>query len=256
MNGTRRQFLASTSAAGLLASSSPAGLLAADKQPTPLKILFFGGDLNEVRADLAAKYVLDVRKGGPTPSKPGKKDDNVQGLEHLKDADLWIGSGAKRIFPSDEQLGHFKAYLAAGRPFVGYRAASHVFQNWLEVDKAVFGAKYGYHHLLGKDDKLIVEPQPGALDHPILQGLEIPAPRSGSYNYTELSSDVTVLLKSGLPGDLMPHTWVREIAKTGNRVFYTRYDAKQIGSEPKVREIFLRGIVWALNRDLSVHAKA
>jgi hypothetical protein len=54
---------------------------------------------------------------------------------------------------------------------------------------------------------------------------------------------------------MMPHTWVREIKETGNRVFYTRYDGKQISREPKVREIFIRGIVWALNRDMSAHAK-
>jgi type 1 glutamine amidotransferase len=57
---------------------------------------------------------------------------------------------------------------------------------------------------------------------------------------------VQVLLRSGLPGDMMPHTWTRQIAKTGNRVFYTRYDAKELGSNAVVREIFLRGLSWAL----------
>ena len=123
------------------------------------------------------------------------------------------------------------------------------------VDQAVFGAKYGYHHLMHKDPELIVEPTDGAVEHPILKGIDPPRPASGSYNYTELSPDVTVLLYSGLKGDMMPHTWVREIKATGNRVFYTRYDAKQIGREAKVREIFIRGIVWALNRDMSAHAK-
>jgi type 1 glutamine amidotransferase len=255
LNLTRRQFVTTTAAAtslGTLSLASPT-LFAAAKEPAPLKILFFGGDMRQVRADLEAKYLLDARKGGQVPNK---QQDNVQGLEHLKEADLWVGSSNKRTFPSDEQLGYFKDYLAAGKPFVGYRAASHVFQNWLEADKAVFGAKYGSHHLMHKDPELVVEPAEGALEHPVFKGLKPPRPASGSYKYTEVEPDVTVLLFSGLKGDMMPHTWVREIKATGNRVFYTRYDAKQIEREADVREIFIRGIVWALNRDMSVHAKA
>jgi type 1 glutamine amidotransferase len=49
-----------------------------------------------------------------------------------------------------------------------------------------------------------------------------------------------------LAGDMMPHTWTREIAKTKNRVFYTRYDAKEFATNETCREIFLRGIAWAI----------
>jgi type 1 glutamine amidotransferase len=250
---TRRRFLKSTAAATSLAclEFTRRSLLAAEVQP--LKILFFGGDLREVQTELDAKWLLDVRQGGQKPNET--QQDNVYGLEHLKEVDLWIGSANKRTFPSDEQLGFFKDYLAAGKPFVGYRAASHVFQNWLAADKAVFGAKYGGHHLLNKDPELIVEPAEGALEHEILRGITPPKPTSGSYKYTELEPDVKVLLYSGLNGDMMPHTWVREIEGTGNRVFYTRYDAKQIADDKDVREIFIRGIVWALDRDLSIHAR-
>ncbi len=68
----------------------------------------------------------------------------------------------------------------------------------------------------------------------------------GGLTYTEVADDVTLLLKSGLPGDMMPHTWVRENAKTKGRVFYTRYDAKELGSNETCRAIFLRGIEWVL----------
>jgi len=238
----RRAFLAGTTALAL------GGRAAADERT--LSVLFFGGALPEVQKELEKRYRLKALKGGAKPDKDGaKKDaDNVTGLEHLAAADLWVGSANKRTFPSDEQLGHFKKYLAAGKPFVGYRAASHVFQNWLEVDQQVFGATYGGHHLLNKEKNpgLNIEPTKGALDHPILKGLEVPKPTSGSYSYTKLADDVTVLLKSGLPGDMMPHTWVREHAKTKNRVFYTRYDAKELATNETCREIFLRGVAWAL----------
>lgn len=244
MHTDRRSFLAG--AAGLaLADHTPGA-----DEPRTLAVLIFGSELPEVQKDLEKAYRVKVTKGGQVPPKdPAKKDaDNVAGLEHLATADLWLGSIHKRIFPSDEQLAHFKKHLAAGKPFVGYRAASHTFQNWLEIDQEVFGAKYGGHHLLEKEKEpgLNIELTKGAADHPILKGLEPPKPVSGSYKYTELAEDVTVLLKSGLPGDMMPHTWVREIAKTKNRVFYTRYDAKEFATDETCRAILLRGIAWAL----------
>lgn len=240
----RRAFLAGT--AGFAFGGHALG---AD-EPATLTVLIFGGELPEVQKDLEKAYRLKALKGGQVPPKdPTKKDaDNVAGLEQLATADLWIGSANKRTYPSDAQLDHFKKYLATGKPFVGYRAASHVFQNWLEVDQQVFGAKYGGHHLLDKEKTpgLNIELTKGAADHPILKGLEPPKPASGSYHYTELAPDVTVLLKSGLPGDMMPHTWVRENTKTKGRVFYTRYDAKEFATNAICRTIFLRGIAWAL----------
>lgn len=207
----RRTFLA-----GAATLSLGGTLRAAD--PRTLSVLFFGGALPEVQKELEKTYRTKALTGGAIPVKDGaKKDaDNVTGLEQLATADLWIGSANKRTFPSDEQLAHFKKYLAAGRPFVGYRAASHVFENWLRADLEVFGAKYGGHHLLDKEKTpgLNIELTKGATDHAILKGLEPPKPVSGSYVYTEVADDVTVLLKSGLPGDMMPHTWVRENAKT------------------------------------------
>ncbi len=222
--------------------------------PVPLRLLFFGGALPEVQKELEKQYLIQAFKGGQAPGNA--KEDNVTGLEQLATAEVWIGSAHKRTFPNAEQLGHFKKYLAAGKPFVGYRAASHVFQNWLEVDKEVFGAKYGSHHLLGKEKDLVITLGDGAKDHSILKGIEPPPPRSGSYSYTELASDVKVLLYSGLPGNMMPHTLVRENAKTGGRAFYTRYDSKELASAAVCRQIFLRGLEWALKGDLTKHRKA
>lgn len=238
----RRQFLGSAALVGVAAAR-------ADEPPPALTALFFGGTLPEVRKELGRRYRLTLLSAGPIPKDDREMNGgDVSGLEKLKDADVWVGSASKRTMPSEEQLGHFKAYLAAGKPFVGYRAASHVFQNWLEGDQQVFGATYGGHHLLNKEKNpgLEIEVADGAADHPILKGLEPPKPSSGSYKYTKLADDVTVLLRSGLPGDMMPHTWVRRIAKTKNRVFYTRYDAKELATLPACREIFLRGIAWVV----------
>lgn len=238
----RRTFLGSATGLALF------GRVAGADEPLALTVLFFGGDLPAVEKDLDKVYRLKALRGGQVPAKKDAKEDNVTGLEHLAAADLWVGSVHKRTFPSEAQLAHFKKYLAAGKPFVGYRAASHVFQNWLEVDQQVFGVKYGGHHLLEKEKEgvLKVELEKGAADHPILKGIEPPKPLSGSYHYTDLAADVTVLLRSGVTGDMMPHTWVRENAKTKGRVFYTRYDATELATNETCRTIFLRGIAWAL----------
>ncbi|MEX2185456.1 MAG: ThuA domain-containing protein [Pirellulales bacterium] len=211
------------------------------KEKPPLAAMFFGGELKEVRAELEKRYRLKAFSGG---MKQGSKA--VEGLEHLADCDLWIGSVDKRSEPGDEQLEHFKKFHARGGAFAGYRAASHVFQNYLQADLDVFGAKYGGHHLLEHDPILVIEVVDDAADHEILKGLAPPRPASGSYSYTEVADDVTVLLKSGLAGDMMPHTWIRENAKTKGRVFYTRYDAKELATNETCREIFLRGVAWTL----------
>lgn len=160
----RRDFLATGAAAAI---AWPLVSRAADDLP-PLKILLFSGDLPEVRKELETRYKLEVFTAGQIKGKSG--EDNVEGLERLAEADVWIGSMHKRTFPSEKQLEHVRTFLAAGKPFVGYRAASHAFQNWLAADKAIWGAKYGGHHLLDKDPVLVIEPAEGARSIPSSRG--------------------------------------------------------------------------------------
>jgi type 1 glutamine amidotransferase len=244
----RREFL--HRAGSVVAASAATAQFAFATEPTndantkpKLSALFFGGELKEVRAELEKRYDLTAYTGGMV-----KGSKAVEGLEQLEKCDLWIGSIDKRCEPSAEQLEHFKKFHARGGAFAGYRAASHVFQNYLVADQAVFGAKYGGHHLLEKDPVLVIGAVDGAGDNEILKGLKPPRPASGSYVYTEVSDEVKLLLRSGLDGDMMPHTWTRENAKTKGRVFYTRYDAKEMATNETCREIFLRGIAWAVSQ--------
>ncbi len=230
-----------------LATSSTELLAGADKAgPATLRILFYGSAVPAVVADLKKQYRIEVMTAG---AKKNKDKEAATGLEQLDKADLFIGTTQKRTLPSEEQLAHVRKYFEAGKPFVGFRQASHMFQNWLESDKYILGAKYGGHHLLNKEPMLKLEIAKGQEEHPIIKGIKLPHPGSGSYIYTELDKDVTLLISCGLPGDMQPHTWVRENAKTKNRVFYTRYDATELEGDATVCEIFLRGIAWALDKD-------
>jgi type 1 glutamine amidotransferase len=236
--------IAALVALGLPASSH---VSAADKaEPATLRILFYGSAVPAVVDDLKKIYRIEVMVAG---AKANKDKAEATGLEQLDKTDLFIGTTQKRTMPSKAQLAHVRKYFEAGKPFVGFRQASHMFQNWLESDKYIVGAKYGGHHLQNKEPMLKLEIAKGQENHPTIKGLKLPHPSSGSYFYSELDKDVTLLISCGLPGDMQPHTWVRENAKTKNRVFYTRYDAEELTKEPVVREIFLRGIAWALNED-------
>jgi hypothetical protein len=239
---TRRSFMGQATLLGLGLGSTA---WAADK-PKALTVLLFGGELPEVLKELEKDYEITILRAGV---KKGSKKGEVEGLEQLKKADVFLYAAQKRVNPSKEQLEYFQTFHKAGKPIIGLRAASHLFQNWLVIDKEVFGAKYGGHHLSETDPNLKLEIARDAADHPILKGLTPPSPVSGSYIYTELAPDVKVLLESGLPGDMQPHTWIRENKKTGGRVFYTRYDAKEMASNKGCREILARGFAWAVGRD-------
>jgi hypothetical protein len=52
---------------------------------------------------------------------------NIAGLEQLASADLMIIATRWRVLPA-EQLRHFDAYLATGKPVIGMRTATHAFK--------------------------------------------------------------------------------------------------------------------------------
>src|SRR5262245_26860964 len=134
----RRRFLVESASLAVGLALDPVLLADTAKAPRLLTILLFGGALPEVRKDMEKRARVKFLTAGVVKGKKGDAPDNIEGLEQLKNADLFIGSIQKRVFPSKEQLGHFHAFHAAGKPVAGYRGCSHVFQNWLAVDREVF----------------------------------------------------------------------------------------------------------------------
>jgi len=137
------------------------------------------------------------------------------------------------------------AEVLGGGPVVGMRKAHHGFQNWLEADRQVFGVRYRGHYFAGrKGEKVehkLVDPE-----HPIVKGHQPFMPKGNLYNHTEIAADVTPLIINGNQGRLVPNTWIRE--HNGQRVFYTRYDPKDLEHE-QVRELLVRALCWAAKRD-------
>ena len=85
------------------------------------------------------------------------KDGNrFPGIEAIETADLVVLSVRRRALP-EADLARVRKYLAAGRPLVGVRTASHAFHTkgkhpkghaeWQEFDPEVLGGHYVGHHL-------------------------------------------------------------------------------------------------------------
>src|SRR5690606_15503690 len=114
------------------------------------------------------------------PEKDG--EHRFENIEALKDADLIVISVRRRA-PQREIIEAIRAHLAAGKPVVGIRTASHAFElrkgspppghaDWPAFDREVFGADYTGH----EDNKppkgpptLVTIDKAGAA-HPILAG--------------------------------------------------------------------------------------
>src|SRR4051812_6397455 len=130
------------------------------------------------KTDLApAGYKFTIINADPADK------NNFPGLiEALHDADLLFLSVRRRT-PSKEQLDAVRAHLAAGKPLVGIRTASHAFalrpndkvadpklEAWQSFDPEVLGGHYTGHY--GKET-VAVKLAPDAETHPIMQGIEV-----------------------------------------------------------------------------------
>jgi type 1 glutamine amidotransferase len=129
-------------------------------------------------------FAIDPRDGTINP----RKNDNIPGLEALKDADLMIIATRFRNLP-DEQMKHIAAYVDSGRPIIGMRTATHAFAldgtrsygKYTWTSKKEWQGGFG-RHILGETwvnhwgahgsqstRGIIAE---GAKDHPILRGIK------------------------------------------------------------------------------------
>jgi hypothetical protein len=151
-------------------------------------------------------YAIDRQDGTINPNQV----DNIPGLEALDHADLLVLLTRFRDLP-DDQMKHFVDYLAAGRPIVAMRTATHAFAlktsptyarfswNSKEWDggfgRQILGETWIRHHgQHGKQSTRAIFAQ-GAAGHPILRGI-----RDG-----EIWSPTDVYaVRVPLPGDSRP----------------------------------------------------
>lgn len=215
----------------------------------------------ETLPDFAAKDLQPAGHRVTIIHADAKDKNSFPGLAAaLGDADLLLVSVRRRT-PPREQLDAVRNYLAAGRPLVGIRTASHAFAlrpkdkltdeklaTWQEFDPEVLGGHYSGHH--GKD-KVTVSLAPGAESHPILQGVNVGKlfGAYGLYKVSPLEKDTTPLLLGTIPEKPSePVAWTHLYGARQARVFYTSLGAADDFQLPDFRRLLLNSITWALSR--------
>src|SRR5690606_17228430 len=174
----------------------------------------------------------------------------------VKEADVLLVSVRRRTLPK-EQLDYVRKHVAAGKPVIGIRTASHAFtlrrqdppeglSAWPEFDAQVFGGNYTNHH----GNKLvatisIIEKN---VDHPIIDGVPSKEFQSNGslYVVSPLAEGTTPLLMGRVKGhDPEPVAWTFERAG-GGRSFYTSLGHPDDFDTPAFVQMLKNAVDWAV----------
>jgi type 1 glutamine amidotransferase len=165
----------------------------------------------------------------------------------------------RRRFPAEADLQRIRDFIAAGKPIVGIRTASHAFAErpgfaapsghaaWQTFDRDVLGCNYEGHH--GNDDKPVIQVNSVARNHAILHDFPIHSfESSGSlYRVNPLAASTTVLLTGQIDSAAdEPVAWTNQAGKS--RVFYTSLGHTDDFKQLAFRKLLTQGIFWALDR--------
>jgi type 1 glutamine amidotransferase len=227
-------------------------------------------------------FAIDPKDGTINPNV----NNNIPGLEKLKDADLLVLFTRFRDLP-DDQMKHIVDYIESGKPVLGMRTATHAFNlksptyrkyTWTSKEpgyeggfgRQVLGETWVNHHgAHGKEGTrgLIA---PGQEKHPILRGIKngdifgttdvytvhLPLPGDttplilGQVTETLQSDSKPVEGKKNDP--MMPVAWTKtykgESGKSA-RVFTTTMGASQDLLSEGTRRLLVNGCYWALGMD-------
>jgi putative membrane-bound dehydrogenase-like protein len=182
-----------------------------------------------------------------------KADDDIPGLDKLKDCDLAIFF-TRRLTIDGEQLKAVKDYCESGKPILGIRTASHGFQKWLEMDKEVFGGDYKNHYKAGPKCDVTIREK--AKDNAILKGVKPFTSNASLYRNAKPADDVTILMDGAIPGNTEPVTWTRErkLGEKTQRVFYTSLGHIDDFAEKGFMNLLTNATGWCL-KDEAITAK-
>jgi len=178
------------------------------------------------------------------------------GIEALKAADLLFLSVRRRALPI-EQLDVVRQHVAAGKPVVGIRTASHAFDTrgnrpeghaeWPEFDPQVLGGNYHGHH--GNGPQTTLRRDSNAADHPILSGVSPDSfTSSGSlYKVSPLEKTATPLVVGSIPDQPSePVAWTNTAGDS--RVFYTSLGHIGDFQSPDFNRLLTNAVFWALDQ--------
>lgn len=216
-----------------------------------------------IAAELEKNYGIRavVLKSSPDQNA----EENIPGLEILKDADLAVFFLRWRRLPAD-QLKYIDDYLNSGKPRMGFRTSTHSFnypkghelEKWNAFGERAFGAPPGWggsanHTHYGHESTTDVSIIPAAAKHPVLTGVDKNFHVS-SWLYKVLPDypvkGTTWLLmgKSVNPNASAidnPVAWTWQ-TQTGQRVFFTTLGHPEDFQVEAVQRLTINAIHWTL----------
>lgn len=210
-----------------------------------------------------AKRELEPRGHRVAVIQADSADKNrFPGLESaLSKGEVLVVSVRRRTLPK-EQMAALRGFVAAGKPVVGIRTASHAFAaspkqkltdaslaEWPEFDAEVLGGNYHNHHR--PSDKTRVAVVPGAVGHPILKGVRIEelVGHGTLYRNEPLAPTANALLLGSIPDQpTEPLAWTHRAAPGGGRVFYTSLGHPEDFPQAAFRQLLVNAVEWALGR--------
>jgi putative heme-binding domain-containing protein len=220
-----------------------------DKEQRTLRVCLVSGALEyDSDASLSAfQEFLEKNYNAKCARAFRKTDDDLPGLDNLDTCDVML-LFTRRLTISGEQLEKIKKYCQSGKPIVGVRTASHAFQNWLALDKEVFGGNYHGHYGSGPPVELHIEDK--AKKYPILAGVK-PFQSAGSlYKNAGLARDVEILFSGTIPGHSEPVAWTR--LHHGGRVFYTSLGHQKDFLDVNFKRMLVNALFWTAKREISI----
>ena len=233
-------------------------------------------------------FAIDPTTGAINPNVK----NHIPGLEALPSADLMVIFTRMRNLP-DDQMRHISEFLAAGKPVVGMRTATHAFENprskayakyhWQakgEWDggfgRYVLGETWVAHHGAHGSQATRGIIAPDARDHPILRGIKdgevfgptdvyaVRLPLPGDSRPLVLGQVVNGMKPTDPPvrgpknDPMMPVAWVKTYkSDTGaaGRAFATTMGASQDLAYEGTRRLIVNGCFWALGLESVIPEK-
>jgi len=232
--------------------------------------------------DCTVLFAIDPKDGAISPNV----NNNIPGLEKLKDADLVVMLIRWRNLP-DEQMKPLIEYVESGRPIVGLRTSTHAFRlssktygkyTWDSKEpgyeggfgQQVLGTTWVNHHGHHAKEGTRGVIAPGQEGNPIVRGVEpgsifgttdvygVPLPLPGDSRPVVLG-EVTETLEpasKALAGEknspMMPVAWTKSYQTSSGkraRVFTTTMGASQDFAYEGTRRMIVNGIYWALGME-------
>lgn len=195
-----------------------------------------------------------------------KNKSSFPGIDVVKDADAVLVSVRRHPLPAAE-LDLLKRYVAAGKPIIGIRTASHAFNlrnqpapeglaDWPDLDATVWGGSYTNHHK--HNLKSVVKSVEQQKDHPILKG--VPSQEfeghGGLYQTSPLQPGGVELLRGRVEGidQSEPVAWTFQ-RKDGGRSFYTSLGHPDDFTRPEFVTLLKNAIAWAVQKPVTSVAR-